>query len=52
MVSENKAQIVLLETNYLIKGISFSPDGLYAYVTDTGTNHGFQGYNYSDPSAM
>lgn len=35
-----------------ILGLIFSPDGKYAYVTDTGINHGFFGYNLSDPSSM
>lgn len=40
------------ETLIITTGITFSPDGSYAYVTDTGINHGFFGYNLSDPSSM
>ncbi|KAK7967099.1 uncharacterized protein PG986_001376 [Apiospora aurea] len=36
----------------LPNGITFSPNGNYAYVTDTGANHGLQGWNYSDPSSL
>ena len=34
------------------KGFTFSPDGKYAYVTDTGISYGFYGYNLTDPSSM
>lgn len=33
-------------------GITFSPDGAYAYIADTGINKGFYGYNFSDPASM
>ncbi|KAI7927540.1 levo-lactonase [Pyricularia oryzae] len=33
-------------------GITFSPDGRFAYVTDSGINHGFFGYNFSAPSSI
>lgn len=33
-------------------GLTFSPDGKFAYVTDTGINRGFRGYNFSEPSSM
>ncbi|KAK7953725.1 lactonohydrolase [Apiospora saccharicola] len=36
----------------LPNGVTFSPEGNYAYVTDTGANHGLQGWNYSDPSTL
>lgn len=36
----------------VITGITFSPNGDYAYVTDTGINRGFQGYNFSSPASM
>ncbi|KAI0129442.1 D-lactonohydrolase [Xylariales sp. AK1849] len=36
----------------LPNGVTFSPDGCYAYVTDTGINHGFFGYNLSDPASI
>ncbi|KAK4686857.1 gluconolactonase, partial [Tremellales sp. Uapishka_1] len=31
----------------LPNGLTFSPDGMYAYVTDTGINQGFFGYNFT-----
>ncbi|KAI1339131.1 D-lactonohydrolase [Xylariaceae sp. FL0016] len=33
-------------------GITFSPDGMYAYVADTGINQGFFGKNYSNPASI
>lgn len=36
----------------LPNGVTFSPDGKRAYVSDTGINHGFFGFNYSDPASM
>lgn len=36
----------------MLLGITFSPDGKFAYVTDTGINQGFRGYNFSEPSSM
>ncbi|KAI0598266.1 D-lactonohydrolase [Biscogniauxia sp. FL1348] len=33
-------------------GLTFSPDGLYAYVTDTGANSGKLGWNQSYPSSI
>lgn len=33
-------------------GVTFSPEGDYAYVSDTGINKGFWGYNFSDPASM
>lgn len=33
-------------------GVTFSPCGKFAYVTDTGVNKGFFGYNFSDPATM
>lgn len=33
-------------------GVTFSPDGKFAYVADTGINHGFYGFNFSDPASM
>jgi gluconolactonase len=35
-----------------MKGITFSPDGAYAYVTDTGAQNAFYGQNYTAPSTM
>ncbi|ORY62688.1 lactonohydrolase [Pseudomassariella vexata] len=36
----------------LPNGLTFSPNGEYAYVTDTGINHGLLGFNLSDPSSI
>ncbi|KAK6903590.1 hypothetical protein I203_107095 [Kwoniella mangroviensis CBS 8507] len=36
----------------LPNGITFSPDGKYAYVADTGANAGFWGWNYTNPSTL
>jgi gluconolactonase len=36
----------------LPNGVTFSPNGCKAYVTDTGINHGFFGFNLSDPATM
>lgn len=33
-------------------GLTFSPDGKYAYVTDTGAAMAFYGYNQAKPSGM
>ncbi|KAJ9653331.1 hypothetical protein H2198_007473 [Neophaeococcomyces mojaviensis] len=33
-------------------GITFSPNGTYAYVTDTGAQSAFYGYNLSAPSSI
>lgn len=33
-------------------GLVFSPDGAYAYVTDTGRNLGFYGYNFTEPASI
>jgi Gluconolactonase len=41
-------------TNRLIHqiGLTFSPDGDYAYVTDTGIDSGFFGLNFTRPASM
>ncbi|WRT64653.1 uncharacterized protein IL334_001587 [Kwoniella shivajii] len=36
----------------LPNGITFSPDGQYAYVTDTGANAVFWGTNFTKPSTL
>ncbi|KAI1458055.1 calcium-dependent phosphotriesterase [Annulohypoxylon moriforme] len=36
----------------LPNGITFSPDGLHAYVTDTGASHGFWGWNFTNPMSV
>ncbi|KAM3443705.1 hypothetical protein NHJ13734_001827 [Beauveria thailandica] len=33
-------------------GITFSPDGEFVYVTDSGAHHGFRGYNAARPSTI
>jgi gluconolactonase len=33
-------------------GIAFSPDGKYAYITETGAAQGFYGYDQAQASAM
>lgn len=33
-------------------GITFSPNGSYAYVTDTGAQYSFYGYNMTAPASM
>ncbi|OKO97311.1 Gluconolactonase [Penicillium subrubescens] len=33
-------------------GLTFSPDGEYAYVTDTGINYGFYGMNYTQAASI
>ncbi|KAL2426180.1 hypothetical protein ABEF95_012387 [Exophiala dermatitidis] len=36
----------------LPNGITFSPDGSYAYVTDTGAQYSFYGYNFTAPASI
>lgn len=33
-------------------GLTFSPDGKFAYVTDTGSAKGFYGNDYTKPASM
>jgi gluconolactonase len=33
-------------------GLTFSPDGKWLYVADTGAAHGFQGTDWEDPASM
>ena len=35
-----------------VTGFTFSPDGKYAYVTDTGIDSGFFGLNFTRPASM
>lgn len=35
-----------------ITGITFSPDGMYAYITDTGLSNGLFGTNPTSPASM
>lgn len=46
------AVTVVADGFVLPNGITFSPNGTYAYVTDTGINHGFFGFNLSDPATI
>ncbi|KAI1848955.1 hypothetical protein JX266_005383 [Neoarthrinium moseri] len=50
--AETGALTVVADGFVLPNGLTFSPSGGYAYVTDTGINHGFFGFNYSDPSSI
>ncbi|KAI2472989.1 calcium-dependent phosphotriesterase [Annulohypoxylon bovei var. microspora] len=36
----------------LPNGITFSPNGSHAYVTDTGIGHGVWGWNFSNPASI
>ncbi|KAI2620080.1 calcium-dependent phosphotriesterase [Hypoxylon sp. NC1633] len=36
----------------LPNGITFSPDGSYAYITDTGIFHGVWGFNLTNPASI
>ncbi|KAL2415640.1 hypothetical protein ABEF95_004561 [Exophiala dermatitidis] len=36
----------------LPNGITFSPNGSYAYVTDTGAQYSFYGYNFTAPASI
>lgn len=33
-------------------GLTFSPNGSHAYVTDTGVNKVVLGWNFSEPASM
>ncbi|PSR76981.1 gluconolactonase [Coniella lustricola] len=46
------AVTVVADGFVLPNGLTFSPDGKYAYVTDTGINQGFWGYNFSEPASI
>lgn len=35
-----------------VLGVAFSPDGAYAYVSDTGVIKGFSGNFYTEPATM
>ncbi|KAL7419175.1 hypothetical protein Q5752_006012 [Cryptotrichosporon argae] len=37
---------------HLPNGITFSPDGQYLYVTDTGLHPGFHGWNHTAPASI
>lgn len=45
------AWVAVADGLYLI-GLTFSPDGSYAYVTDTGLSQGLFGQNYTRPASM
>lgn len=36
----------------LPNGITFSPDGKHAYISDTGMQHAFYGLDFADPATM
>jgi hypothetical protein len=36
----------------LTSGITFSPDGTYAYIADTGAQSGPKGQNFDQPATM
>ncbi|KAH8666310.1 D-lactonohydrolase [Xylariales sp. PMI_506] len=46
------ALTVVADGFVLPNGVTFTPDGKYAYVTDTGINKGFWPQNLSDPSSI
>ncbi|OAA68262.1 Six-bladed beta-propeller, TolB-like protein [Niveomyces insectorum RCEF 264] len=46
------ALTVVADDFVLPNGITFSPDGAYAYVADTGMHHGFQGLKLSEPASI
>ncbi|KAF3766187.1 calcium-dependent phosphotriesterase [Cryphonectria parasitica EP155] len=46
------AVTVVADDFVLPNGITISPDGKYGYVTDTGINEGFWGYNFSNPASI
>lgn len=46
------AVTVVADGFVLPNGVTFSPDGQAAYVTDTGINQGFRGYNFSEPATI
>ncbi|KAJ0124850.1 evolved d-pantonohydrolase [Diaporthe amygdali] len=46
------AVTVVADGFVLPNGVTFSPDGAYAYVADTGINKGFYGNNFSDPASI
>ncbi|EPE10888.1 evolved d-pantonohydrolase [Ophiostoma piceae UAMH 11346] len=51
-VEETGALTVVADDFVLPNGITFSPDGKYAYVTDSGMQRVLQGKNYSDPASI
>lgn len=51
--NEATGALTVVADNFVLpNGITFSPEGAYAYVTDTGINQGFNGFNFSFPSSM
>lgn len=51
-VEATGALTVVADGFTLPNGITFSPNGKHAYVSDTGMHHAFYGFNYSDPATM
>jgi len=51
--NEATGALTVVADNFVLpNGITFSPEGAYAYVTDTGINQGFNGFNFSFPSSI
>lgn len=48
---EKSSSLMINDAN-IFTGFTFSPDGKYAYVTDTGISYGFYGYNLTNPASM
>lgn len=46
--------VVRAVTDYMLRpnGLTFSPDGKWLYVTDTGAAHGFAGMDWEDPASI
>ncbi|CAK7217699.1 hypothetical protein SBRCBS47491_003259 [Sporothrix bragantina] len=51
-VEATGALTVVADGFTLPNGLTFSPDGKYAYVTDTGVHHGFYGFKYLEPATI
>jgi gluconolactonase len=43
---------LLVVSMKLTSGITFSPDGTYAYIADTGAQSGPKGQNFDQPATM
>lgn len=51
-VKSTGAVTVVADGFTLPNGLTFSPDGRYAYVSDTGMHHGLYGFEYRDPATI
>ncbi|KAK5993096.1 Lactonohydrolase oryL-like protein [Cladobotryum mycophilum] len=47
-----KAVTAVADDVSMCNGVTFSPDGRYAYVTDTGANKAFYGYTNAGPASI